>query len=425
MSIDLVIQNLIEGIITALFVSDYIEPEKRNRRLFLFAFTVSYMLSISLMNYLVEYESFFCLIYTGVMFLVMYVFRNRVHPVPVMNTVIYLIFWNLICSIGSESTFLIYSILFKKTIPELFAVSSEYHFFFCAKLLIAAGMYIVNRMTSRYKFMNSKYSNYFIAVFILLFIAVTWNETAVFTPVPNAIGLILINFLLFGTALSAYHLFNKSSYDSFISFENMQLKESIKSIQTSKEAYLEDEKKIKALKHDLKNQFVVLNEYLKTGNTARGMEIIEESIREIDQTGFSFSSGFPAIDAIITGKFSIANRNGIDSTVSFSLSGIDEQMEYHIAIILGNLLDNAIENISKDKPSIRMTLSQKNDCISIMVQNTTDNTDSSLQTRKKDLNEHGLGIHSVNMIVQMYSGSASYLLDEGKFTAFIRLHEKP
>lgn len=425
MDINMIIQNMIEGSIFAVFMGGYIELKRKSIFSFILIFTIIYSLCLSCLNYVMEYEGFFCIIYTFLAFIVLQVFNQKEHPIHWQNILIYLLLWNMLGSITAEITILVHGLVFHMSYAESLSILNSYFIFITSKIIVGSGLYFVNLLTKKYKHYYSQYTPFFLIIFTFLFITITNNEAKIFVPTSDYLELILINLGLFLTAMSSYYLFNKSSYDTLLSFENAQLKDSIKSIQATKDLYQEDEQRLKTLKHDLKNQLIVVNEYLKKGNVERGMELISKDLEEIEQTPFSLSSGFSAIDAILTGKLSRANRNGIHTTVTISLSQLSDDLEYHMAIVLGNLIDNAIENISAEKPSIRVSLSQKKNIISIVVTNTTDNTDQTFQTKKKESDNHGIGMSSINIIVKMYSGVSVYLLENGVFKAYIKLYDNP
>ena len=106
---------------------------------------------------------------------------------------------------------------------------------------------------------------------------------------------------------------------------------------------------------------------------------------------------------------------------------LDKTDEMDIAILMSNLLDNAIEAaVLCDNPFVNMKITRKETYLHIMISNSCksepDKEAGKLLTTKKDKTLHGYGISNVKDIVERYNGFYNYELEKGKFTTDILLH---
>ena len=99
---------------------------------------------------------------------------------------------------------------------------------------------------------------------------------------------------------------------------------------------------------------------------------------------------------------------------------LTRRKEYDIAIVLANLIDNAIENIASNNKDLRLVI-QTNEQIIITIENTTDKKEYSLNTTKQDRINHGLGLNSIKNIAVSYNGNLNTELSEGYFIAKVVL----
>ena len=96
-----------------------------------------------------------------------------------------------------------------------------------------------------------------------------------------------------------------------------------------------------------------------------------------------------------------------------------------LAIIIGNALDNAIEECKRipdtGKKQISMLVSQQNDTIVIIIKNPAadDVNISSLTSKKADSEHHGFGIISMKQVASKYNGEVVFEYENGIFTVSI------
>ena len=131
-------------------------------------------------------------------------------------------------------------------------------------------------------------------------------------------------------------------------------------------------------------------------------------------------SGNSALDYIVCAKKAKAEELGI--ALHYDIAPCDIHIaETDICILLGNILDNAIE--ACEQLSVKKIIELKIRCINGMLyigcKNPTKQSDVSLITTKPDKSQHGFGTVTINKIANKYGGHANYKIDESLFVCEI------
>ena len=141
-------------------------------------------------------------------------------------------------------------------------------------------------------------------------------------------------------------------------------------------------------------------------------------------------SGNLVIDSLINYKYSLALKEGVYMKCYVF---VPEQMSFDgadLCIILGNLLDNAMEaagSLPEGQRHMEVSVSQIKGSLSIMVQNpyegkVTLNGKGQILTSKPDSLNHGIGLSSVQRSVDKYNGELLTDYGEGIFKATVLLY---
>ncbi|MCI8407924.1 MAG: GHKL domain-containing protein [Lachnospiraceae bacterium] len=167
---------------------------------------------------------------------------------------------------------------------------------------------------------------------------------------------------------------------------------------------------LRQFRHDMENRIIVMQQMLKDREYDTAMEYTEQISEKLSQTEVYSITGNTAIDSVLNYKLTKASEKGIkiESNVAIPEKiGIDEE---DIVVILGNLLDNAIEATEKLKEDkyISIDLEYDKGSVFIHVKNSYDSlirfVNGKIVTRKKDEYLHGIGLQSVNTVVEKYNG---------------------
>ncbi|MBR5960920.1 MAG: GHKL domain-containing protein [Clostridia bacterium] len=181
--------------------------------------------------------------------------------------------------------------------------------------------------------------------------------------------------------------------------------------------------------HDLKNQMFALTEAMKS-EPNRTREIMESIAGKIFAASPMTVTGIDAVDALVFSKKQKMELYGIrySESVHYSPGCAFDPMD--LCILLGNLLDNAIEANSKVKSEDRfvsLTMMQQERWLSITVKNAAVETavidGNTIYTTKEQKELHGFGLKSIREIADKYHGNCTFCYENGEFTAYVFLQD--
>lgn len=176
--------------------------------------------------------------------------------------------------------------------------------------------------------------------------------------------------------------------------------------------------------HDLKNQFLIIENYMRSKNFDKAEEYIEKIALEEDRLPAQ-RTGIEVLDILLDYKSREAEEQNIH--VDILVDHIELRLEEHEVIALfGNLFDNAIEackQVQGDIRWIRVAIRRMQEMIFIKISNSYKEPPVFEQKRfistKKDKRMHGLGMTSMKTIVEKYDGSMEVDYDNDNFTVII------
>lgn len=141
-------------------------------------------------------------------------------------------------------------------------------------------------------------------------------------------------------------------------------------------------------------------------------------------------TGNIAIDSVINYKMTQAYENNISVETDIAIPEKLEVDEDDMAVVLGNALDNAIEAVLKvrneNERYIKIKMEYEQETLSIYIKNSFDSVvkdnGTKLLTRKKDKKMHGIGLQSINDIVDKYRGEVELRYSGNEFLIQIVLY---
>ena len=205
-----------------------------------------------------------------------------------------------------------------------------------------------------------------------------------------------------------------------------------KNLRLQKDYYEElenSQKQIRSLRHDMNNHFAVAESLLKSGKTEEALEYLEKLAGYVETGNRRFCEN-NIINALLNAKYSQAAEQGIDCFFHISIDGFTKLDDIALCSIFANTLDNAIEACCKipsghpRKISARARYT-KEGYFSFEIINTKENEIQKKKGRfltdKEDPHSHGLGIASVQEIIEKSGGTLdiSYTEKEFRLTIFI------
>jgi signal transduction histidine kinase len=242
------------------------------------------------------------------------------------------------------------------------------------------------------------------------FTTIQWNTVSIITAFFLLINNIII-FHLYDDILQSYSKhYNQKLLENTVGY----YKNELKSLQNS-------QSKIQFLQHDMKNHLLAVRSLAENKDMSAVIDYIDKSAEYILPLNFS-STGNVFTDSIINYKFGEAASQGIICSVSTKISEEIMIEPFDLSVILGNLIDNAINAASQtENKKIHLELLQNRDVLIITISNTF--TEKNLKTEKPSTSEkldkipHGLGLKSVKFILDKYGGVLKNNIEDDIFTA--------
>lgn len=192
-------------------------------------------------------------------------------------------------------------------------------------------------------------------------------------------------------------------------------------------------KELRRLRHDMKNHLTSLLGMIDSGSTNDARDYIENLLNDgkLIKTGDISRTGNIVVDSLINYKYSMAKELGIDFNANVFIPTELPFKNENIVIILGNLLENAIEACVKvdNNRYIGLEMGYEKNMLQICIKNSytgeiKKNIAGDLETTKEDKENHGMGLLSIKMAAKEYDGDV-LVKNEGKdFAVVVVLYEK-
>jgi sensor histidine kinase YesM len=194
----------------------------------------------------------------------------------------------------------------------------------------------------------------------------------------------------------------------------------------------ESSEQVKSIRHDIKLHLSTIKGYAAKINADDITEYIGGLISDIDKSKVYSDTGNITIDSIINFKLSTAEKYGIKTDVKIRVPAEINIDVADIVIILGNLLDNALEAAAKvEDKKIKLYIVFEKDGLSIEVTNTFDgvvkyadtaDSEEKVITTIKSEKDHGHGLKNIKKIVEKCDGHMNITHDKDIFSVVILLY---
>lgn len=308
----------------------------------------------------------------------------------------------------------------------LLAVLSE-DSFVVGNLISTIAMYIIIQIYKRWKrpeFAIPLPFRYWIRLFFVPFSSILLTHYAHKTALHSgempffyflAIFIIMNNYLIFD-------LYDKMSAQALMEKQNQVYEqEIILCIRQAKERE-ESYRQTRILRHDLKIRLVALHSLLETEKTEAAKKEIEKMLQENALNGHGIANtGNLALDALINYKNNSASSEGIQIKCFLNVPSDIFVESTDLCVILGNLLDNALEAVQRlpqEDRLVSLTVHLTKNTLIITVENPFRNeilVDRYGNIQSHKTGEHGIGLLSVERTAEKYAGNTIIHHENGIF----------
>lgn len=212
----------------------------------------------------------------------------------------------------------------------------------------------------------------------------------------------------------------KREEDKTIIYQNKLMKQQMDEIEN---IYMT----MRGWRHDYHNHLQSLKGYLSLNKVEQMKDYLNELETDLDSIDILYHSGNLQLDSILNAKLAIAEKGQIRIHCDASIPPQLHVSDLDLCVILGNLLDNAIESCRKikvpDERFIRVYIGILKKQLYISITNATSETvkqrtDHYFTTKRGD---HGHGLKRVDQVVKKYDGYLNRQNEPGVFATEIVL----
>lgn len=181
-------------------------------------------------------------------------------------------------------------------------------------------------------------------------------------------------------------------------------------------------------RHDYRNHIQTMKAYLSMGRYEELAEYLDQLDMDLSQVDTVVKTGNVMVDAVLNSKISVARAKQIAVDAKARVPQHMSIAEVDLCVILGNLLDNAIEACmgieEESQRFIRIYIDVLQGQLYLYVLNATAGKlkrrgNSYLST--KDSREHGYGLMRMDRVVEKYHGYLDRQDEEGVFATEVLL----
>lgn len=182
--------------------------------------------------------------------------------------------------------------------------------------------------------------------------------------------------------------------------------------------------KMRGWRHDYHNHIQALQASMELENYDEVRRYLRQLNDDLTQVDTAVKTGRVMVDAILNGKMNIAAQNKIPVNVKARLPEGVSVSDTDLCVIIGNLLDNAVEENKKlpeEDRFIRIYIGRKNTQLYLAFTNAAGKKQQrrgSLFSSSKGA-DHGFGLRRVENLVKKYGGLFTADSEDGGFTAEI------
>lgn len=216
------------------------------------------------------------------------------------------------------------------------------------------------------------------------------------------VSLLIINFLVF-------YLYDIVVQNANARYENALLRQQAEMYGNQISIIMQDENKINSLRHDMKHHLNELQYMIDKKGKQDALQYIDSMRNYLQNPDEIVKSGNVEMDSLL--NYMLRKAENSLTTVKAEVS-IPENIlpAFDINVILGNLLENAIEAAEQsEEKSLEMRIYYRQGVVTIEMKNSfageLRRTGEGFLTTKTEEGSHGIGLTSVKGIVEKYDGS--------------------
>lgn len=327
---------------------------------------------------------------------------------------------SILCySIMVALDFIVYMVTAVNIVTEQYQVVAAFVsvlFFYIVIMMLRLGF----RKKLKSEFMGQWYILFIVSIMSVCTLFAVYKESGL-----SSYGILFMSTSVLILNLMLY-VFYSNMVDRYIFMqENENLKQQMHYYDAQMKTNIENDKKIRAIRHDMKHHIREINSLAEAGKLYELKKYSDELMGDINGSETVFNTGNITLDGIFNyynGKFKdkcIETDINVVVPENMGISAMD------INIIMGNLLDNAYENAIKVKDSyIKVNVKYNGNMLYIYVSNTFDGKVEEENGNIVSLKgkEHGYGLENINRIAEKYGGNIKIEHSDKRFVVSVIMY---
>lgn len=313
---------------------------------------------------------------------------------------------NMICDTIAVFSFTEYKV--GEEFDQLCTIVTVLLFFLC-ELLVEKTVHIVRKQ-------NDTENNALLVIPLvslgLLFSLSLYDQTRKDFYIRISMGLLLINFAV----LFLYNSLLKSQESKW---ENELMKQKTKEYKNQLQIMKDRTEEIRNMKHDLKNHILELEILSKQGNNQSMINYLGNMKQTLCPEIEIVDTGNDDVDSLLN-YWLMKARAELAQVNTKILVPMELLHAFDVCIVLGNLLENAIEAaIQTSEKTMDLEIEYRKGMFWVKIQNSCavvlTNKNGKLISTKADKEHHGKGLQSVKRTVDKYDGKMNVMYDNNIF----------
>lgn len=243
-----------------------------------------------------------------------------------------------------------------------------------------------------------------ISLYMIIFL-LSLKEVSVIWKLIGLIGMVSINLsivYLYSSIIGFLQdKFDKEMYKKETEFQKMQMK-----------VMFDSSKATKTLKHNLKNNLIVLSDMIENEKTKEAIDLIKDIVEFHKLDVKIANTGNVTIDSILNYNIARMQELGVKYNLNLSVPYDIDIDSIYLVTILSNAIDNALdalEKIDEKERYIIIDIKYKKGILFIMIENPYKSQinieNNRIKTSKKNKENHGIGLKSIEEMVEKRNGT--------------------
>lgn len=240
---------------------------------------------------------------------------------------------------------------------------------------------------------------------------------------------ILISGCMLIINISVFYLYNVLIENYINLRDNDIYKQQTYAYQNQLEVIMESQNRVRALRHDMKNHILALQVLVQRKEIEETNKYLDSMKNFMTNPQEYVKTGNDTVDSLLNYKIQKANEvlNVVETKIS-----IPKQLSlrsFDLNVLLGNLLDNAIDaSMQTEDKKLKITIKLDKGILFLNICNSCQRIAGGrkdfLETTKEDKVNHGIGLKNVRRIVEKYKGDIEFLYENDSMETDVMMYVK-